>query len=122
MLGLDIPAHSEALLTGGTGFLTRAFRAAGALAEDNSVTGITEFSEISGGSTGRKLLLSVEYARPSANLHTALFVKFSRDFDDELRDRARIQMELEVLFSLLSRSPDFPPSLLPSCYFSDLPS
>jgi hypothetical protein len=47
-----------------------------------------------------------------------LFVKFSRDFDDPLRDRARIQMELEVLFALLSRSPDFPIAV-PTCYFSD---
>lgn len=118
MLGLDIPAHSEALRAGGIDFLTRAFRAAGAIGEDNRVTGVSEFREIAGGSTGRKLLLSVHYAKPSPALHTELFVKFSRDFDDPLRDRARIQMELEVLFALLSRSPDFPIAV-PTCYFSD---
>ena len=118
MLGLDIPAHSEALRAGGIDFLTRAFRAAGAIGKDNRVTGVSEFREISGGSTGRKLLLSVDYAKPSPALHTELFVKFSRDFDDPLRDRARIQMELEVLFALLSRSPDFPIAV-PTCYFSD---
>lgn len=117
-LGLDIPAHSEALRAGGPEFLTRAFRAAGAISADNSVTGITEFREISGGSTGRKLLLGVAYDKPRPDLHTELFVKFSRDFDDELRDAARVQMEREVLFALLSRSPDFPIAV-PVCYFSD---
>ena len=115
---LDFPAHAGALLTGGPDFLTRAFRAAGTISQDNRVTVITGFTEISGGSTGRKLLLSVAYAKPSPELHTELFVKFSRDFDDELRDAARTQMELEVLFALLSRCPDFPIAV-PTCYFSD---
>jgi hypothetical protein len=118
LLGLDIPAHSEALRAGGIDFLTRAFRAAGAIGEDNRVTDVSELREISGGSTGRKLLLSVDYAKPSPALHTELFVKFSRDFGDPMRDRARIQMELEVHFALLSRSPDFPIAV-PTCYFSD---
>lgn len=117
-LGLDFPAHGEALRAGGTAFLTRAFHAAGSLAEDNRVTAIRECREISGGSTGRKLLLSVEYEKPTADLHTELFVKFSRDFDDEIRDRTKVQMELEVWFALLSRSPGFPIAV-PACYFSD---
>ena len=117
-LGLEIPAHSESLRSGGEAFLTRAFRAAGSLCEDNRVTRITRLEEISGGSTGRKLLLSVEYAKPSPVLHTDLFVKFSRDFSDERRDQAKTQMELEILFALLSRSPEFPIAV-PICYFSD---
>jgi hypothetical protein len=117
-LGLDIPAHSGSLRSGGEAFLTKAFRAAGSLSEDNRVTRITEFKEIVGGSTGRKLLLSVEYENPSPGLHTDLFVKFSRDFSDEHRDQAKSQMELEVLFALLSRSPAFPIAV-PICYFSD---
>src|ERR1700755_338866 len=100
-LGLQIPAHSDALREGGEDFLTRAFQAAGALPKDNKVTRITQFEDCPGGSTGRKLLLSVEYEKPAPDLHQDLFVKFSRDFDDELRDRARIQMELEVRFALL---------------------
>ena len=103
---------------GGVDFLTRAFRASGSLAQDNHVTCITEFKEVSGGSTGRKLLLAVEYAKPARDLHTQLFVKFSRDFDNAARDQARSQMELEVLFALLSRSPAFPIAV-PVCYFSD---
>jgi len=117
-LGLDIPAHSESLRAGGEGFLTQAFHAAGSLPPDNRVTRITEFTDVEGGSTGRKLLLSVQYEQPSPQLHTQLFVKFSRDFSDEIRDRAKSQMELEVLFALLSQSPDFPIAV-PVCYFSD---
>jgi hypothetical protein len=118
MLGLEIPAHSDSLRAGGERFLTEAFRAAGALAVDNRVTRILQCEECPGGSTGRKLLLSVEYEKPSPELHTDLFVKFSRDFDDEIRDRAKIQMELEVRFALLSRAPEFPIAV-PVCYFSD---
>lgn len=117
-MGLDIPAHSESLRLGGEGFLTKAFHAAGSLPKDNRVSRIAEFKEISGGSTGRKLLLAVEYEKPAPNLHTTLFVKFSRDFDDDVRDQAKSQMELEVLFALLSRSPEFPIAV-PVCYFSD---
>ncbi len=117
-LGLEIPAHCEALQAGGKEFLTRAFRAAGAIARDNSVCSITGFTEISGGSTGRKLQLSVQYEKPATGLHTDLFVKFSRDFDDAHRDAARYQMEREARFALLSRSPEFPIAV-PACYFSD---
>lgn len=117
-LGLDIPAHADALAQGGAEFLTRAFRLSGILAADNRVTAITECREISGGSTGRKLLLSVDYEQPLPQLHQQLFVKFSRDFDDAHRDAARTQMELEVLFALLSRDPAFPIAV-PVCYFSD---
>lgn len=117
-LGLEFPAHSGSLQQGGTAFLTRAFRAVGALEEDNSVTAITEFEETLGGSTGRKLLLTVDYEKPAPGLHRHLFVKFSRDFDSAHRDAAKIQMELEILFGLLSRSPDFPITV-PTCYFAD---
>lgn len=117
-LGLDIPAHSESLRSGAEAFLTKAFHAAGSLSEDNRVARISEFKEIRGGSTGRKVLLSVEYEKPSPGLDTDLFVKFSRDFADEARDQAKSQMELEVLFALLSRSPEFPIAV-PICYFSD---
>lgn len=117
-IGLQIPVHSDALRAGAEIFLTRAFRAAGSLSGDNRVTRITELKEISGGSTGRKVLLSVEYEKPFPGLHTELFVKFSRALDDEIRDQAKVQMELEVLFALLSRHPAFP-IRVPVCYFSD---
>lgn len=117
-LGLVIPAHREALRDGGEAFLTRAFHAAGSLDPDNEIRRITRFDECPGGSTGRKLLLSVEYRRPAPDLHRDLFVKFSRDFDDPIRDRARFQMEREARFALLSRSPAFPIAV-PACCFAD---
>lgn len=116
--GLSIPAHIEALRSGGADFLTEAFRAVGALDDDNRVAAITDLREVTGGSTGRKALLSVEYEKQTPELHRELFVKFSRDFDNDIRDRARTQMELEVLFALLSRDPEFPIPV-PACYFSD---
>lgn len=117
-LGLRLPAHAVALREGGASFLTGAFRAAGTLAADNRVTRITQFEECPGGSTGRKLLLAVEYEKPAAGLHRELFVKFSRDFDDPIRDRGRSQMELEIRFARLSRASGFPIAV-PACYFAD---
>ena len=118
MLGLRIPAHAEALRAGGVEFLTRAFRAAGALSADNSVARITQFEDCPGGSTGRKLLLAVEYAAAAPDLPTQLFVKFSRAFDDPIRDRGKDQMEAEVRLGLLSRVPGFPIET-PACLFAD---
>ncbi len=99
-LGIDMPAHVDALRDGGARFLTDAFRATGALDADGAVRAITELREFRGGSTGRKALLAVEYDR--GDLPADLFVKFSRDFDDAGRDGGRTQMEFEVRFALLS--------------------
>lgn len=118
ILGLAIPAHSAALRTGGESFLTHAFRASGALAADNRVSRITQFEEWHGGSTGRKLLLSVEYEKPAPALPTELFVKFSRDFTDAIRDRSKRQMQTEVQFAAMSRIPGFPIAV-PTCLFAD---
>lgn len=116
-LGLPMPAHPEALRAGGAAFLTAAFRASGVLSSDNAVVGITRCDDCAGGSTGRKLWLSVEYARPEPGLHADLFVKFSRDFDDPIRDRAKMQMASEVRFAQLSRTPGFPIAV-PACVFA----
>jgi hypothetical protein len=118
LLGLPMPADSNTLQAGGTQFLTAAFRASGVLAADNCVTQITQFEPIAGGSTGRKLLLSVEYRKALPGLQRDLFVKFSRDLDDAIRDRWKIQMEREVRFALLSRMPEFPIAV-PRCFFAD---
>jgi hypothetical protein len=98
--GLSFPADPASLLDGGTPFLTTAFRA--------PVDRIIGYEEVSGGSTGRKVLLDVAYASPRDDLHTELFVKFSRDFDNPLRDHGRTQMESEVRFAALSLAPGFP--------------
>jgi hypothetical protein len=118
LLGHDFPIHLEALRAGGPAFLTRAFRATGSLAEDNRVHSITQLEPFTGGSTGRKAVLRVTYDHPGPDLPEHLFVKFSRDLDDQLRDRGRRQMESEVRFGLLSHIPDFPVAV-PRCLFGE---
>ena len=113
-----VPAHPKALREGGEDFLTSAFHASGALGTDNRVTRITQFDESSIGGTGQKVFLAVEYEKPAPHLHTELFVKFSRDFTDPVRDDSRHMMESEVRLALLSRRPGFPVRV-PTCYFAD---
>lgn len=115
--GLEFPADPAALRGGGADFLTEAFRAAGAL-RDNSVTGLHSLREVTVGSTGRKMVMSVEYARPAPDLPTELFVKFSRDLQNPVRDRGKTQMEPEVRFAALSRAPGFPIAV-PAALFGD---
>ena len=119
ILGLDFPAHPEALQAGGPEFLTRAFRASGALGADNSVTRITGVEEFALGGTGVKLLLSVAYAREAPGLSRDLFVKFSRNFQDRVRDSGRYHMPSEVRLANLSRDPGFPVAV-PRCFFADI--
>lgn len=115
--GLVLP-DTLAALRSASGFLTDAFHASGTLSSGNRVARITDFEEINGGSTGRKALLSIEYDRPGPALHTDLFVKFSRDLDDPVRDRGKTQMEPEVRFAALTRTPEFPIAV-PRVLFAD---
>jgi hypothetical protein len=108
----------ESLREWGADFLTTAFRSSGAIATDNRVIAIVGFTEFFGGGMGRKVLLSVAYERDEAGLHTSLFVKFTRDFGDPLRELFSPLMEPEVRFALLSRRNDFPIAV-PKCYFAD---
>jgi hypothetical protein len=117
--GLQVPADAEALLSGGADFLTRAFRASGALSVDNSVRRIVGWQEFHGGGTGKKLVLEVAYAKPGAGLPEDLFVKFSRNFDNPLWDSGRHQMVSEVGFAVLSTSSDFPVPV-PTLLFADV--
>jgi hypothetical protein len=121
IFGLDIPADAATLLSGGTDFLTRAFRSSGALATDNRVSRIVAAQEFSGGGTGKKWLLTLAYERPEPALPEQLFIKFSRNFDNELWDRARFMMISEANFAVLSRAPDFPVTV-PACLFADVES
>lgn len=118
LLGHDFPIHLEALGSAGPQFLTKAFRAAGSIGADNSVVAVTQLDPFSGGSTGRKAVLSVSYENPDPDLPERLFVKFSRDLDDPLRDRGKRQMAAEVRFGLLSQIPDFPVAV-PRCLFGE---
>jgi hypothetical protein len=108
--GLSFPADPAAFRDGGFAFLSNAFQ--------TPVTTIIRCEEVSGGSTGRKMLLDVEYANPGPDRHTELFVKFSRDFDDPVRDCGRTQMDSEVTFASLSMTPDFP-IVVPRVQFAD---
>src|ERR1700712_3588754 len=96
IFGLDFPAHPAALKSGGPEFLTRAFRTSGTLAQDNSGTHITGLEEWLLGGTGVKALLSVAYQRDAPGLPRDLFVKFSRNFHDKVRDGGRHHMPPEV--------------------------
>jgi hypothetical protein len=119
IFGLDIPADAETLLEAGADFLTRAFRAAGTLAADNRVNHIVEAQSFAGGGTGKKMLLTVAYELPAPELPEQLFIKFSRNFDNELSDRARFLMISEANFAVLSRTPGFPVAV-PACLFADV--
>ncbi|MGH8100680.1 MAG: hypothetical protein ACREIW_05240, partial [Chthoniobacterales bacterium] len=116
-LGILTPACGEALREGGASYLTEAFHVSGALGKDNRVACITQFEDCPGGSTGKKLFLSVEYEQQT-ELPTKLFVKFSRDFDDPIRDRAKNQLDAEVRLALLSRTQGFPVAV-PICLYAD---
>jgi hypothetical protein len=116
--GLSIPAHAEALRAAGPDFLTAAFHAYGSLPADNRVVRITRCEPFAGGNSGHKLQLSVDYARAEPGLHTELFVKFSRDFEDAFRDRRRYELESEIRLAALSRLPSFPVAV-PAPYFAD---
>ena len=114
---LVIPAHFDALRSGGAEFLTRAFHRFGSLPRDNAVRRIVTLEPCLGGSTGSKLRLEVEYEHADARLHSRMFVKFSRDFADERRDsRGRWEMAPEALFAPLSRLPGFPISVPTACF------
>lgn len=117
-LGLDLPAHADALRQGGSEWLTAAFRAAGALREDEQVARMTQCEEWVVGGTGAKALLSVDYGGSAPNLPTDLFVKFSRNFRDPIRDANRYHMQSEVRLGMLSRDPSFPIAV-PLCLFAD---
>jgi hypothetical protein len=119
IFGLEIPADAETLLSGGADFLTRSFHTSGALAADNRVSRIVEAEEVFRGGTGKKLLLTVAYESPAPELPQQLVIKFSRNFDNELWDRARFMMISEANFAVLSRSPDFPVAV-PACLFADV--
>ena len=119
IFGLDFPAHPEALKASGAEFLTRAFRAGGALGQDNSVTQITGLDEWMLGGTGVKALLSVTYQHDAPGLPRDLFVKFSRNFADKVRDSGRFHMPPEVRLANLSRDPNFPVAV-PKCFYADI--
>lgn len=118
--GVRFPADPDTFRAAGPEFLTEALHAFGTLPPENRVQHITRLEPVTGGSTGRKARLDVEYVAP-CELPTQLFVKFSRDFDDPRRDRGKSQMEREVAFGQLSARTDLPVAV-PVCLFADFES
>ncbi len=117
--GLPIPADPAALRAGGTAFLTRAFRVSGALSADNAVTRISRVStKFPAAAPAGNFCCASSTTSPTSQAHTDLFVKFSRDLDNPIRDRGKTQMESEVLFATLSRAPGFPITV-PVTQFAD---
>jgi hypothetical protein len=116
--GIEMPAHPDGLRAAGADFLTLAFHSFGSMSLTNRVARITCFEHCPGGSTGQKLFLSIAYESAEEALTTELFVKFSRDFKDPIRDRQRREMQSEVRLAALSRHPAFPINV-PVTYFAD---
>ena len=115
--GLQIPAHPDALIAAGPEFLTQALRAFGTIPPDNAVTAVS-VTPCPGGSTGKKLFLTLDYAQAQPQLERTIFAKFSRDFDDERRDWQHTEMAGEAKFVALSRGSQFP-IRVPKGYFAD---
>ncbi|WP_159979101.1 MULTISPECIES: hypothetical protein [unclassified Novosphingobium] len=116
--GLAFPTSIETFIGDGPEFLTRAFRATGAMSADNRVTAITRIEPFEGGGMGPKLKLDVTYERGEEGLHEALFAKFPRPFGDSLRALFAPVVEPEIRLYLLSRRPGFPVRV-PKLYFGD---
>ena len=117
--GLAIPAHGDALQRMGADFLTEAFRSFGTIGRDNRVAAVRRFERCLGGSTGEKFFLAVAYEHDEADLDEELFVKFSRDFSDVVRDqRGKYELEGEVRLAGLCRDRNFPVAV-PKPYFAD---
>jgi len=77
MYGLEFPWNEEMLIEFGPRWLTEAFRRAGTIDDDNSVTQVIveQRVKITGGNNGGKFLFEVKYARRQPHLHSKLFAK-----------------------------------------------
>lgn len=105
--GLPLPATPEDLAVFGPDWLTRAFQTFGTLSPGNRITGFSA-KPCPGGSTGKKLFLTLETLHPELGLDRVVFAKFSRDLDDPRRDWQRTEMASEARFIPLTRRPGFP--------------
>ena len=118
IFGVRIPADLPSLLDGGTAFLTEAFRVAGSLEPAGRVTDIVGAHPFIGGGTGPKATVDVTYEGHGVAAPEHLFVKFSRNFADDLRDRGRSMMVSEARFAVLAR--DGFPVPIPRFCFADV--
>lgn len=114
--GTPFPDRYDALRGGGPAMLTHLFHSLGTLEPDNRVARITRWEEFVGGGMGRKIVIDVEYAQPTAR-PGRLFAKFTRERGDPLQPLFSPVMNPEVRFALLSRRSDFPLNV-PECMFA----
>mmetsp|Transcript_126225 Transcript_126225/g.247468 ORF Transcript_126225/g.247468 Transcript_126225/m.247468 type:complete len:543 (-) Transcript_126225:66-1694(-) len=75
--GLEFPWTEQRLIDMGPAWLTKAFRAAGTLDDDNEVVSIIpeQKVKVTTGNNGGKFLFEVRYMRGAQGLHTKLFAK-----------------------------------------------
>ena len=105
--GIEFPFSVATLSEFGPDFLTRAFRASGAIAADNAVTAITRLDPIEVPGASERALLGLAYLRSEPGLHTELFAKFPVADADHKFGLARMG-DGEVAMQRLSRSVDLP--------------
>jgi len=118
--GMPFPHSAEQVSQVGPEWLTTAFRAAGTLPEDNSVTKIVSIESFAGGGAAAKAVMVVEYEKPSEDLHTELFLKMPLDITEKNRIFCiQLAMEgAELIFNrFMSRCL---PIRSPKYYFGDL--
>jgi len=115
--GLEFPFSLEMIRSFGPEFLTKAFRAAGTIAEDNRIVAIRALDPCDGGAASEKAYLEVEYARAEPGLASELFVKMSVG-DPERKYFLASTVRDEVALGRLSAECDFPIEV-PKFYFGD---
>lgn len=123
--GFEFPWNADMMREMGAPWLTRAFRAAKTIPEDETVARVTNVREFVGGGACSKMLIDVEYATGGPGLHTKLFAKCpfpmeGKTMSDRLSSSVYQQgmdfMEANC-YRLLESGFDFP---IPKYYFADI--
>jgi hypothetical protein len=128
MYGLLFPQTPEELNSEkfGARWLTEAFHAAGSLSKDNSIVRIVSCKRFTGGGSGPKGVIEVEYSQPDDSLDTKLFMKMPYPLDENEQQRFIEEGQAKfgdnfggetVFYRFLSPSVPFP---VPKLYFADL--
>jgi len=105
--GLKFPISLLLLREFGPEFLTAAFRASGAISEDNEVTEIVELKPLGIMGASENAFLTVAYARSEPGLQTELFVKFPPEGVD-YKYALTVMSQGEVEFLRLSQTVALP--------------
>ena len=115
--GLEFPFTIEMVGEWGPEFLTKAFRAAGTIDEDDRVTAIESVERCEGGQASEKAFVHVTYAKGGSRLGSRLFVKVPAS-DPERKRFLADTVPFEVEFA--RRSAEHPlPFSVPRYYFGD---